>query len=533
MNNKELEEYKKKYGFGLINQPVVDLKIDDEILDLVTAQYAYENAILPWKINIEQNGEKSVTLLTCNPNVLEKQRDIILNMSDETISSIDIVLIGEEYLREGIKKFYELSPNEELYDATQISVVENMEEKEETSDEDIEMLENANSPVVTIVNQIIKSAVQKKASDIHIEPEDSGSIVKYRIDGTLVPQDFNITEKIKKAVVSRIKIMSKLDVSKKRDTQDGSMTISYEGTSIDFRVSVIPVINGEKIVLRILDKQNSLLELEHLGFEPAHIKLFNKLINKPTGIILITGPTGSGKSTTLYSFLNRLDSVSKNITTVENPVEYQLQGINQIQVSEKHVKFADALRAILRQDPNVIMLGEIRDKETAENAVQAAQTGHLVFSTLHTNDSVAVINRLKRLGVEEDAISQCLTCVIAQRLVKKICPYCQEEYVPDFDMLDIKESDVEFLKDKHPTFVHGKGCDRCDHTGYKGRTTVYEFFAVNDNIRQLIESGKSVYEIKEYLRNKDGMRSMWRKGLELVKDDITTIEEVAHEVIET
>ena len=311
---------------------------------------------------------------------------------------------------------------------------------------------------------------------------------------------------------------------------------------VDFRVSILPVINGEKCVIRILDKGTSLLELETLGFENKDILRFNKVINKPTGLILITGPTGSGKSTTLYSFLNRIDSQAKNVTTIENPVEYQLPGINQVQVDEKHINFASALREILRQDPNVIMVGEIRDAETAENAVQAAQTGHLVFSTLHTNDSLSVISRLKRFGIEPDAITQSLLCVIAQRLVKRICPECMEEYTPDFEKYGISEKDQKLLMEpteaekakgyKHHHFVHGKGCDACENTGYKGRITVYEYYTMNDNIRKMIEAGSTIYDIKQYLRKEEHMLNMWEKGMELVKRDITTMEEIATEVIE-
>lgn len=534
MENFDLGDFAKEHGFGYIDRDITSqLDIGMDVLSVLTPQTAMQYKMLPWQITRGIDDEKVLTVLTSNPNALSYQTEL-LSFARDKADKVDFFFIEEKNINEAISKFYSISAEKDIYADHSLIVVDETTQEAEDDTLDAEALEDDNSPIVALVNTIIRTAIEKRVSDIHFEPEESGMIVKFRIDGTLIPQNqFIISEKNKKAVIARIKIMSKLDVSKKKETQDGSMTLKNNDANIDFRISIIPVMNGEKAVLRILDKNKNSLDLEKLGFEKEDVKTFVKLINKPTGIILITGPTGSGKSTTLYSFLSKLDSVAKNITTIENPVEYQLQGINQIQIEEKHISFADALRAVLRQDPNVIMLGEIRDKETAENAVQAAQTGHLVFSTLHTNDSISVLSRLKRLGIQEDAIAQTLTCVIAQRLVKRICPNCVEEYVPDFEKLGISEQDVKYLIGNGHKFVHGRGCEECDMTGYKDRITVYEYFVVDDEIRKSIENQNNVYDIKDFLKNKRKMKNMWQKGLDLVRNNITTIEEVTHEVMET
>ena len=418
-----LNEFASNYKFGYIDADISNqIEIPKDIKDVFSASLAQKMKMLPMKVDVDDEGERKLTILTSNKDAIRYQAEI-LEIVSEIADSVNFFLIKEDKLLDAISNNYGIAFEEDSYTEDNFEVVgkTNDETEDDDSNLDIESLSNASSPIVALVNTIIKTAVVQRASDIHLEPEESGMLVKYRIDGVLIPQrQFIISEKNKKAIIARIKIMSELDVSKKKDTQDGQMKLKINDVEVDFRVSILPVINGEKSVLRILDKTTSLLDLDTLGFSKEDILKLNNVINAPTGLILITGPTGSGKSTTLYSFLNRLDSTAKNITTIENPVEYQLKGLNQVQVDEKHVTFAGALREILRQDPNVVMVGEIRDRETAENAVQAAQTGHLVFSTLHTNDAISVISRLKRLGIMPDDITQSLLCVMAQRLVRKV-----------------------------------------------------------------------------------------------------------------
>lgn len=536
----DVKNFSEDFNFAYMDKSLEAIEIPDKVLDLVPSQVAQQYKILPWQVS-NVDDVKTLHIFTSNEDIFLFQQDILSSL--DGIDRLEFFMVKPSILDDAISKQYNLTIlDTPLAVSNDLEVIADSEDNDDDGDVDTDAINKSDSPISSLVNTIIRTAVDKKVSDIHFEPQDSGMIVKYRLDGTLIPQPYNIPEKSKREIISRIKILSKLDVAKKREPQSGQIKMKINNEEVDFRVSILPVINGEKCVIRILDKGTSLLELETLGFENKDILRFNKVINKPTGLILITGPTGSGKSTTLYSFLNRIDSQAKNVTTIENPVEYQLPGINQVQVDEKHINFASALREILRQDPNVIMVGEIRDAETAENAVQAAQTGHLVFSTLHTNDSLSVISRLKRFGIEPDAITQSLLCVIAQRLVKRICPECMEEYTPDFEKYGISEKDQKLLMEpteaekakgyKHHHFVHGKGCDACENTGYKGRITVYEYYTMNDNIRKMIEAGSTIYDIKQYLRKEEHMLNMWEKGMELVKRDITTMEEIATEVIE-
>ena len=537
----KLEAFAKKNGFGYMNQPISqDLNIPKSTVALFPVSVAQKYNILPWQVSTSE-GTTTLSILTCNQDIFSLQDDL-LNLARETNPDIDALsyfMIEEKYLQDAISDIYGVAFDDSTYSTDTFEVVTEANDDSDFDEIQDDLVEN--SPIVTMVNTIIKTAVEKKASDIHFEPEDSGMIVKFRLDGVLIPQNqYMIQEKNKRTVVARLKMLAQMDVSKKRDTQDGNMKLRINDNEVDFRVSSLPVINGEKIVLRILDKTTSLLSLDKLGFTKKDIHIVTNIINRPTGMILITGPTGSGKSTTLYSMLNEIDSVSKNITTIENPVEYQLRGINQVQVDDKHMTFASALREILRQDPDVVMVGEIRDKETAENAVQAAQTGHLVFSTLHTNDAISVISRLKRFGVEPDAITQTLLCVMAQRLIRNVCPHCQEEYVPDFEKYGLNEEDVKALMQPNENevangltqhhFVHGVGCEKCNQTGYKGRRTIYEYYTLDDDIRDMIERGETVYNIKKFLSNEREYKTMWENAVNLVRNNITTIEEVISKV---
>ena len=537
----KLEAFAKKNGFGYMNQPISqDLNIPKSTVALFPVSVAQKYNILPWQVSTSE-GITTLSILTCNQDIFSLQDDL-LNLARENnpeIDSLSYFMIEEKYLQDAISDIYGVAFDDSTYSNDTFEVITEANDDADFDEGQDDLVEN--SPIVTMVNTIIKTAVEKKASDIHFEPEDTGMIVKFRLDGVLIPQNqYMIQEKNKRTVVARLKMLAQMDVSKKRDTQDGNMKLRINDNEVDFRVSSLPVINGEKIVLRILDKTTSLLSLDKLGFTKKDIHIVTNIINRPTGMVLITGPTGSGKSTTLYSMLNEIDSVSKNITTIENPVEYQLRGINQVQVDDKHMTFASALREILRQDPDVVMVGEIRDQETAENAVQAAQTGHLVFSTLHTNDAISVISRLKRFGIEADAITQTLLCVMAQRLIRNVCPHCQEEYVPDFEKYGLSDEDVKALMQPNENevangliqhhFVHGVGCEKCNQTGYKGRRTIYEYYTLDDDIRDMIERGETVYNIKKFLSHDRGYKTMWENAINLVRNNTTTIEEVISKV---
>lgn len=379
--------------------------------------------------------------------------------------------------------------------------------------------------VVQQVNRIIHEAIESGVSDIHLEPYEAQFRLRYRLDGVL-RQHGTIGLKQKDAVISRVKIMAQLDIAEKRRPQDGRIRIERGGRSVDLRVSTLPTDFGEKIVLRILDKKEQQLNLEALGFDQQNLDTFRKAIHHPYGMVLVTGPTGSGKTTSLYAALNELNSQQVNITTIEDPIEYNLEGINQTHVrSEIGVTFSHALRSILRQDPNIIMVGEIRDKETAEIAIRAALTGHLVFSTLHTNDAPSAIARLLDMGVEPFLVASSVRLVMAQRLVRKVCNSCAVE--ADYDEDPVKELGLE-------GFGHnlrkGGGCESCSGTGYKGRTALIELMPLSEKLTELISSGGGTGQLKDQAQ-KEGMITLREAGIEKVKQGISTPEEVIRETI--
>ncbi|OAN61006.1 hypothetical protein A8B79_05890 [Balneola sp. EhC07] len=377
--------------------------------------------------------------------------------------------------------------------------------------------------VITQVDQIIQAAIEAGASDIHLEPFEKKYRLRFRIDGVLQ----EITElqlSQKDAVTSRLKIMAELDIAEKRRPQDGRIKIrAKQGQDIDLRVSTLPTQYGEKVVLRILDKGTLELSLESLGFSNDELSAFRSEIHKPYGMILVTGPTGSGKTTTLYSALNEINSEQVNITTIEDPIEYNLEGINQTQVHEEiDLSFVNILRSILRQDPNIIMVGEIRDKETAEIAIRAALTGHLVFSTLHTNDASSAVSRLVEMGMEPFLVSSSVRMVIAQRLVRKICQNCKISYTPVSSMIKDLELEEGF------TFYKGKGCEKCNGTGYKGRTALIELLMIDDGIADKISKNADYSDIKAKGIS-SGMKTLHEMGIEKMTKGLTTIEEVYRE----
>lgn len=401
--------------------------------------------------------------------------------------------------------------------ARTLEVEDILDETEAENGEDSEF----GAPVVTMVNTLLQRAVESEASDIHIEPEENETHVRFRNDGTL-RQVLDIPKNLHDAVVSRVKIMSRLDISERRRPQDGRAKMRVLGRPIDFRVSVIPTLLGEKVVIRILDKEQAVRTMDELGMCQDERTILESALQRTRGIVLVTGPTGSGKTTTLYAALQSIREESRNLLTIEDPVEYRLQGVNQIQINPRGgLTFAAGLRSILRQDPDIILVGEIRDKETAEIAIQAALTGHLVLSTLHTNDAPSAVTRLMDMGVEPFLISATVTCAIAQRLIRKICPNCKKTYEPSAEA--IKRLGIASVKGK--TFCQGTGCVRCRGTGYSGRTAIFEVMMVDQTLRELIASRVSRSDLSR-AATKSGMKSLLVSGLEKVFAGISTLEEV-------
>ncbi|MBI5557273.1 MAG: type II secretion system ATPase GspE [Deltaproteobacteria bacterium] len=379
------------------------------------------------------------------------------------------------------------------------------------------------APIIRLVNRLILQAVEEKASDIHFEPFEHRFRVRYRLDGLLREVE-SPPPRLQAAIISRIKIMAKLDISERRRPQDGRIKLKIGEREIDFRVSTIPTHHGESLVMRILDRESLILDLRQLGFPEDLLDEYYALISQPYGMILVTGPTGSGKTSTLYTTLDKINSPEYKIMTLEDPIEYQLEGINQIQVNPKiGFTFANGLRSIVRQDPDIILVGEIRDRETADIAIQSALTGHLLFSTLHTNDAPGAITRLLDMGVENFLLSSTLLGVLAQRLVRKICPYCKEERVPEEKL--VRSMQLPPQEAATTVFYAGAGCDECRHTGFKGRTAIFEYLPVSDKIRQEIHLRSSTEKIRQTALEK-GMLNLRQDGWRKVKDGITTISEV-------
>ena len=409
--------------------------------------------------------------------------------------------------------------------------VEVLEELQEIS-ADALAKQGEEAPVVRLVNVVLMSAIQKGASDIHIEPYEKELRVRYRVDGIL----YNIMSppmKFRDAISSRIKIMSKLDIAEKRLPQDGRIKIRFNengvAKEIDFRVSVLPTLFGEKIVMRLLDKDKLMLDMTKLGFEPESLEKFERAILRPWGMVLVTGPTGSGKTNTLYSSIAKINTSDTNIMTAEDPVEFNLVGINQVQVRENiGLNFAAALRSFLRQDPNIILVGEIRDFETAEIAVKAALTGHLVLSTLHTNDAPSTINRLMNMGIEPFLVASSVHLICAQRLVRRVCSNCKEPH--PLAPAALMQAGFNAEDANVVTPMKGRGCERCNQTGYKGRVGLYEVMEVSEELRELILVGASGLELRRKAVD-EGMITLRGSGLRKVKDGMTTMEEVVRETV--
>jgi len=482
------------------------------VLNGISSRFIRENKIVP--LDLKHNVLKVVMV---NPD----DTTAIDALKVATSADVAVYACDNKALEEYLSKFFE-------HETQNINrIIEDIGEKGieflREEEEDVGHLKDlaSEAPIIRLVNMLITRAVESRASDIHIEPFEDELKVRYRIDGVL--HDIESTpQRLQAAVVSRIKIMAKLNIAERRLPQDGRIRLKVGASEIDLRVSTIPILHGESVVMRILRKEGIVIDLDILGFPPHTRAAFEQLIRKPNGIFLVTGPTGSGKTTTLYGALDKINSPDKKIITVEDPVEYQLKGVNQIQVKAQiGLNFANTLRHIVRQDPDIIMIGEIRDLETAEMAIQSALTGHLVFSTLHTNDAPSAITRLLDMGVENFLLSSTVRGILAQRLVRVICPVCKA--------LDSSVADLEELKlfgiDSALSLYSGKGCEHCSFTGYYGRSGIFELLVVDDDIRKLILKNADSNQIRRAAKE-HGMRTLLEDGAEKIKAGITTLSEV-------
>ncbi len=517
----------RQYGVPSINLKYYE--VDPQVVKLIPQDTAVRYQIVP----LSRVGSTLTIAMTDPTNVFAMD-----DVKFMTGFNVEPVVASESAIGEAIQKFYgEAAAVQELDKVMKDLAAEDAAEVElqaEEAEMDLASLEKAaeDAPVVKLVNLILTDSLKRGASDIHIEPYEKEYRVRFRIDGILQ----NIMAppvKLKDPLTSRIKIMAKLDISEKRLPQDGRIKIRFNKDGkmkeLDFRVSTVPTLHGEKIVMRLLDKENLRLDMTKLGFEQESLTKFEKAILKPYGMVLVTGPTGSGKTNTLYSSIARLNTPETNIMTAEDPVEFQLVGVNQIQMKDQiGLNFASALRAFLRQDPNIILVGEIRDFETAEIGVKAALTGHLVLSTLHTNDAPSTISRLMNMGIEPFLVATSVHLICAQRLVRRICVGCKAELqMPEQALLDAGFTKEDLKANK---VYHGKGCSTCNNTGYKGRAGLYEVMEITDELRELILVGASALELKKKAVEQ-GMITLRRSGLIKVMAGVTTLEEVIRETV--
>jgi type IV pilus assembly protein PilB len=503
--------------------PAVDLsrfEVDQKLVRLIPTDIAKRHFVLPLK----REG-RTLTVAMANPT------DQVLLQELRFITRFDLfpVFAGEYTLRNLVEKYYDASDQQLQAILKDMEGMEDVEVVEETDEEAATQAQIDDAPVVKLINGILTDAVQRGASDIHLECFEHEMRVRYRVDGALL-EVMKPPLKLKGAIISRVKILSMLNIAERRIPQDGRLKLKMGNRVIDFRVSTLPTLFGEKIVLRILDKGNLTLDLTTFGFEPKAESELLKAITNPYGMVLVTGPTGSGKTTTLYSALQRINTIDTNIMTAEDPVEYNLHGINQVQVrNEIGLTFAAALRAFLRQDPNIIMIGEIRDLETGGIAIKAALTGHLVLSTLHTNDAPSSVTRMIDMGVEAFNVSAAVNLVVAQRLVRRICKDCK---------MPVSYRDEELRSLVHPgttleivraiPFHRGRGCETCGGTGYRGRAGLYEVMAMSPELRRMVLRGASVAELRDKAVE-EGTLTLRMDGIRKVEKGVTTLEEVVKE----
>ena len=504
----------QQYGVPCID--LEEFEIEDSVIRLIPEDVALKHLILP----VNRAGS-TLIIATADPSNIFAIDDVKFL----TGYDVEVVVAAEQALTRAIDKYYDQSSS--LDDVMSGFDDEDFEVVSDEGDVDLADLEKAteDAPVVKLVNLILTDAIKKVASDIHIEPYERDFRVRYRIDGVLY-EVMKPPRKLRNALTSRIKIMAELDIAERRLPQDGRIKLRMsKKQEMDYRVSVLPTLFGEKIVLRLLDKSNLQLDMTKLGFEEKQLEYFQDTIHQPYGMVLVTGPTGSGKTTTLYSALSELNQTSENISTAEDPVEFNLSGINQVQMRDEiGLNFAAALRSFLRQDPDIIMVGEIRDFETAEIGIKAALTGHMVLSTLHTNDAPSTINRLLNMGIEPFLVSSAVNCVVAQRLARRICPDCIE---PDAEVLGtaLEEAGVSAEEAEKCKPVRGAGCGNCADTGFKGRIAIYEVMVLTETLRDFILNGATSIEIKKQAI-REGMKTLRRSGLDKLLEGITTLKEV-------
>lgn len=506
----------KQYKVPSIN--LADFEIDPEVIKLIPQEVAEKHMLIP----VNRAGASLIIAMADPSNIFA-----IDDVKFLTGLNVEVVVAPEPQIKKAVEKFY--SPSGDVkYEDVMEGFNEDEIDFESGEDDNVNALDLEKSaedaPVVKLCNLILIDAMKKNASDIHIEPYEKEFRVRYRIDGMLYEM-MKPPMKLRNAIVSRIKIMSELDISERRLPQDGRIKLKLgKGKEMDYRVSVLPTLFGEKIVLRLLDKGNLQLDMTKLGFEEHQLKDFLHGIHKPYGMSLVTGPTGSGKTTTLYSALADLNKIDKNISTAEDPVEFNLNGINQVQMNDGvGLNFAAALRSFLRQDPNIIMVGEIRDFETAEIAIKASLTGHMVLSTLHTNDAPSTVSRMLNMGIEPFLICASLNVVLAQRLARRICKDCKEEFdVPHERLRDIQVPEDQIGKF---TLYKGKGCATCSNTGYKGRIAIYEVMTFGEQLKEVVLNGGSAAELKA-VGIKNGLQSLRMSVNRKLIEGITTVDEV-------
>jgi type IV pilus assembly protein PilB len=499
------------------------VEITPEVLEVMDGSTAETFQVMP----LQYDGSTLVVAIAKpdNLNVLDD-----LRFSLPKVANFRAMVASEDSIRNAIQKYYQQRQSE-MSDLLAGVGGPGKEGKDRENIDIAKLEQDANAgPVVKLLNMILLQAIRDRSADIHLEPFEHEFKVRYRVDGVLyemMPPPVHLA----RAVISRVKVMANLDIAETRLPQDGRIELNVGGNPVDLRVSTLPTMHGESVVMRILDRSNLALDLEKLGFRPDELQAFRRLIEKPHGIILVTGPTGSGKTTTLYSALHECNNIDVKIITTEDPVEYDLEGIMQVQINEEiGVTFAACLRTILRQDPDIILVGEIRDLETAQIAVEASLTGHIVFSTLHTNDAPSAITRILDLGLEPFLIGATLEGIIAQRLVRRICLNCKTPYDPsdqELYELELTRSETEGRQ-----FYYGKGCKQCNGTGYKGRIAIFEIMVTNDRQRSLIMNFASTADLRNAAKE-DGMRTLRDAGLIHIYDGITTIEEVVKETIAT
>jgi len=502
-------------ALGLSYFDEIDAKqVPREFIEHVPAPYAQHHYLIGYRP--EADNER-LLVITANPlNVT-----LVDNISKMLGRPVEAALSSRAAITTAIDVAYE-QKNTVIEDVAEELDAQNLDRLADEAQGSEDLLDVVNRPpVIRLVNDILFRALQMRASDIHIHPFESKIQIRYRIDGILY-DTLTLNRNVLSLVISRVKVMAGMDIAERRMPQDGRCSVRIGQREIDLRVSTVPTSYGERAVLRLLDKSSGILTLEQLGFWEEDKQIFDRMINRSHGVIFVTGPTGSGKSTTLYACLNRIDSTVKNIMTVEDPIEYQLAGISQMQVApKKGMTFVNALRHILRQDPDVIMVGEVRDNETAAMAIQSSLTGHLVFSTLHTNDAAGAISRLLDFKIEPYLVSSSLVGVLAQRLVRRICPDCRQAYEPPAHEL----RELGIGDDANQTFYVGAGCAKCFDTGYRGRTGVYELMTISEDIREMIYQRQTAGAIKK-LALESGMQTLRMDGARKVAEGITTIAEV-------